>query len=200
MASSLPFRWRCIIAYVRITIESLDRTQEGWFILITLRLAGLATMASIMAYVVNPQRMAWASVPLPAWLRWTGAGLLATCALLLTWTLHSLGKNLTDTVVTRKTHTLVMTGPYRWVRHPYFLGILLMLVGAIVAMRSLPALILLYPALRVTLLRAHREEHNLVLRFGESYLTYHERVPFMLPLRPPLPRTAPPPGPTEPGA
>jgi len=96
--------------------------------------------------------------------------------------------------------SLVTRGPYRWVRHPYFLGILLMLLGAIVAMRSLPALILLYPALRVTLVRAHREEHNLVLRFGEAYLAYHERVPFMLPLRPPLPRTPPPEEPTDPGS
>jgi protein-S-isoprenylcysteine O-methyltransferase Ste14 len=97
---------------------------------------------------------------------------------------------------------LVTWGPYRWVRHPYFLGILVMLVGAIIAMRSLPALILFYPALRVTLVRAHREEHNLVLRFGEEYLAYHDRVAFLLPLRPPLPRTPPPPetSPPEPPA
>ena len=85
---------------------------------------------------------------------------------------------------------LVTRGPYRWVRHPYFLGILVMLVGAIVAMRSLPALILFYPALRVTLVRARREEHNLALRFGGAYQTYLERVAFILPLRPPLPRTS----------
>jgi protein-S-isoprenylcysteine O-methyltransferase Ste14 len=86
---------------------------------------------------------------------------------------------------------LVTRGPYRWVRHPYYLGILLMLVGAIIAMRSLPALILLYPTVRVTVQRARREEHNLALRFGEAYLAYHERVPFLLPVRPPLPRTWP---------
>jgi protein-S-isoprenylcysteine O-methyltransferase Ste14 len=84
---------------------------------------------------------------------------------------------------------LVTRGPYRWVRHPYFLGILVMLVGAIIAMRSLPALILFYPAVRVTLVRANREEHNLALRFGETYLSYRQRVSFLLPLRPPLPRT-----------
>ncbi len=89
-----------------------------------------------------------------------------------------------------RAQTLVTAGPYRWVRHPYFLGILLMLVGAIVAMRSLPALILFYPALRVTLVRAHREEHNLALRFGDPYLEYNRRVSFILPLRPPLPRAA----------
>jgi protein-S-isoprenylcysteine O-methyltransferase Ste14 len=89
-------------------------------------------------------------------------------------------------------HELVTRGPYRWVRHPYFLGILVMLVGAIVAMRSLPALILLYPAVRVTLVRARREEHNLAIRFGDAYHTYRQRVAFILPLRPPLPRPAKP--------
>ena len=83
---------------------------------------------------------------------------------------------------------LVTRGPYRWIRHPYFLGILLMLVGAIIMMRSLPALILFYPVVRVTLLRARREEYNLALRFGDAYLEYRARVPFILPLRRPLPR------------
>ena len=112
-----------------------------------------------------------------------GAPLLLAGGLLAIASVRALGRG----------RTLATRGPYRWVRHPYFLGILLMLLGAIVAMRSLPALILLYPALRATLVRAHREEHNLVLRFGEPYLAYHDRVPFILPLRPPLPRTATPP-------
>jgi protein-S-isoprenylcysteine O-methyltransferase Ste14 len=76
-----------------------------------------------------------------------------------------------------------------------------MLVGAIVAMRSLPALILLYPAVRVTLMRARREEHNLCLRFGDAYHEYQERVAFMLPLRPPLARAQHPGAPGQtPGA
>jgi protein-S-isoprenylcysteine O-methyltransferase Ste14 len=80
----------------------------------------------------------------------------------------------------------VMRGPYRFVRHPYLAGILLMLAGAIVAMRSLPALVLFIPTVRVTLMRARREEHNLALRFGDAYEAYWRRVPLLLPLRPPL--------------
>ncbi len=85
---------------------------------------------------------------------------------------------------------LAIHGPYRWVRHPYFLGVTLMLLGAIVAMRSLPALVLLIPTLRVTAVRAAREEHNLALRFGDAYAAYRERVPAFLPVRPPLPAEA----------
>jgi protein-S-isoprenylcysteine O-methyltransferase Ste14 len=107
-----------------------------------------------------------------------GAPLLLVGGLLALASVRALGRG----------RELVTNGPYRWVRHPYFLGILVMLVGAIVAMRSLPALILFYPAVRVTLARAHREEHNLGLRFGDAYHKYQERVAFMLPLRSPLPR------------
>jgi protein-S-isoprenylcysteine O-methyltransferase Ste14 len=93
---------------------------------------------------------------------------------------------------------LATTGPYRFVRHPYFLAILIMLVGAITAARSLPGLILLYIAVRLTIVRARREEHNLTLRFGPAYEAYAARVPFLLPLRPPLPRGWTPP--ENPGA
>jgi protein-S-isoprenylcysteine O-methyltransferase Ste14 len=81
---------------------------------------------------------------------------------------------------------LVTRGPYRWIRHPYFVGILLMLAGAIIMMRSLPALILFFAAVRITLVRARREEHNLAVHFGDAYLAYRARVPFIFPLRPPL--------------
>jgi protein-S-isoprenylcysteine O-methyltransferase Ste14 len=46
--------------------------------------------------------------------------LIAIACGLLVWTLLCLGKNLTDTVVTRQTHTLVIHGPYRWLRHPFY--------------------------------------------------------------------------------
>jgi protein-S-isoprenylcysteine O-methyltransferase Ste14 len=115
-----------------------------------------------------------------------GAPLLLAGGLLALASVRTLGRG----------RELVTRGPYRWIRHPYFLGILVMLVGALVAMRSLPALILMYPAVRVTLVRARREEHNLGLRFGDAYHKYQEHVAFMLPVRPPLPR---PPRPGVPG-
>lgn len=82
---------------------------------------------------------------------------------------------------------LVSTGPFRWTRHPYFLAVLMLLLGLIVALRSVPALVLFVPAVRLTLERARREEHNLVLRLGDEYRAYQARVPFLLPLAPPLP-------------
>jgi protein-S-isoprenylcysteine O-methyltransferase Ste14 len=82
---------------------------------------------------------------------------------------------------------LVSHGPYRWVRHPFYLAVLLLLLGAIVALRAWPALILFLVAVRLTVRRARVEEHNLRVEFGSSYDTYAARVPFLLPLAPPLP-------------
>ena len=82
---------------------------------------------------------------------------------------------------------VVSQGPYRWVRHPYLLAVLLLLVGMIVALRAWPAIVLLLPTARLTVQRARREEHNLRLRYPEEYEAYSRRVPFLLPLAPPLP-------------
>lgn len=87
---------------------------------------------------------------------------------------------------------LVTWGPYALVRHPYFLSVLVMVVGAIAALRSWPGLILLVPAIKVTVDRAQREEHNLRIRFGDDYEDYRREVPFLLP-RPGGRSTAPPP-------
>jgi len=47
------------------TGEKLDRRQEGLFIMVTLRLIGIAGMAGLIAYLINPACMAWAAVPPP---------------------------------------------------------------------------------------------------------------------------------------
>jgi protein-S-isoprenylcysteine O-methyltransferase Ste14 len=110
-----------------------------------------------------------------------GAALLVPGVLLALASVRALGRP--SAVVTR--------GPYRWVRHPYFLAILVLLLGTIVALQAWAALVLFVPAARITVERARREEHNLRLRFGETYERYARLVPFMLPLGPPLPRERP---------
>ena len=91
--------------------ERLDRSQEGIFILATLRPLGLASMAGLVAFMIDPDWMRWSQVGLPAWARWGGVGIGACTGALLIWVFDSLGKNITDTVVTRRDHTLVTTGP-----------------------------------------------------------------------------------------
>ncbi len=109
--------------------EKLDRWQEGAFILFGLRLSGLPWFIGSVTWLIDARWMAWSSAPIPLWLRWFGIGLIACAGALLVWTFHNLGGNLTDTVVTRKSHTLVTAGPYRHVRHPFYLTIAIAMTG-----------------------------------------------------------------------
>jgi protein-S-isoprenylcysteine O-methyltransferase Ste14 len=173
-----------VMLYFRIrsaTGEKLDRWQEGRFILFTLRPIGLATMLGLIFYLINPGWMRWSSMGLPAWLRWTGVGLAVAAGGLLIWTLRNLGRNLTDTVVTRQAHTLVSTGPYHWVRHPFYDAVALLVVAN--ALAAANWFLLAGGTLVVTLLmvRTRTEEAQLLRRFGEPYRAYVERTGRFLP-------------------
>ena len=158
------------------TGEKLDRRQEGLFILFTLRPVGVLGMLGLIAYMVNPSWMAWSSVSLPVWMRWTGVGLGLIAGSLLTWTFRSLGKNLTDTVVTRKEHTLVTTGPYRWVRHPFYSSVVLSVLANSLAAANWFLFLTGSLLFMLLVIRTRKEEGNLVARFGDEYGKYMRRT------------------------
>lgn len=163
------------------TNEPLDRRQEGWFVLLTLRPAGLATFIGVVAYLVNPASMAWAAAPFPIWLRWAAVGLGIGAGMLILWTMSTLGSNLTDTVVTREKHTLVTNGPYRYIRHPFYVTVAMWLAS--ISLVAANWFILLGSATLVGLLifRTAREEERLVARFGDSYRNYMNQTGRFLP-------------------
>jgi protein-S-isoprenylcysteine O-methyltransferase Ste14 len=173
---ALPFRIRS-----QATGESLDRMQEGLITLVTLRLAGLVLWGGVIAYMISPAWMAWASVPMPAAVRWGGVALSVVTAGLLVWTLRSLGKNLTDTVVTRQAHTLVERGPYRWVRHPFYDCMFLFMLGTSLMMANAFVLVAGLVVFAILAARSQTEEQKLLERFGEPYRAYQTRTGRFLP-------------------
>ncbi len=163
------------------TGESLDRRQEGIFVLVTLRPLGIATMVGLIAYMINPAWMAWSAMPLPAWLRWAGVPVGAVAGTLIIWTMHTLGKNLTDTVVTRKDHELVTAGPYRYVRHPFYCAFILAVLANTVVAANWFLLATSGTAWLVIVYRTKKEEENLVARFGDDYRDYMARTRRFIP-------------------
>ena len=156
--------------------EKVDRRAEGLWMCIGLRVGAGIYGIGIMAWLVDPRWMAWSSLSLPDWLRWIGVGLIIIGVLTLNWGLRSLGKNFTDTVVTRKEHTLVTSGPYRWVRNPLYCSYFVIVTGMTLLMANwFPAVAGAF-VLTLVVIRTQKEEENLIERFGDEYRDYMQRV------------------------
>jgi protein-S-isoprenylcysteine O-methyltransferase Ste14 len=163
------------------TGEKIDRWQEGVFILFGLRLTALVLLAGTIAWIIDPKWMAWSSLPIPVWLRWVGLAVAVTAGVVWVWTVHTLGKNLTDTVVTRKDHSLVTSGPYRWVRHPFYTALGVGVVGGGLAMASGFFLVLGGLVVGFLVARTRIEEEKLLERFGDEYRDFMRRTGRFLP-------------------
>lgn len=156
--------------------ERIDRTKEGWPILISLRVAGLITFGTAGAWLWNPRWFEWATVPVPDWVRLFGVAGYAFAVSWLIWMFHTLGRNLTDTVVARRNAHLVEHGPYRYVRNPMYTGILIvgLSLGLALGTWLLPSgSVLVFSILAI---RTRIEEYYLVAHFGDQYVRYMARV------------------------
>jgi protein-S-isoprenylcysteine O-methyltransferase Ste14 len=76
---------------------------------------------------------------------------------------------------------LATSGAYTHVRHPQYVGLLLIMVGFLVQWPTIPTL-LMFPVLLLTYRRlAIREEHDARQQFGERWDAYAQHTPRMLP-------------------
>ncbi len=163
--------------------DHIDRREEGLFILLTLRPIAAVGILGVIAFAISPAWMTWSALPLPAAVRWVGVGIGVLGGLLFIFSFRALGKNITDTVVTRAQHTLVTSGPYRYVRHPFYVACAL----AVIANTLVTAnwVIGLSGLLTMTLLvkRTTIEERNLCIRFGAAYEDYMATTGRFIPRR-----------------
>jgi protein-S-isoprenylcysteine O-methyltransferase Ste14 len=76
---------------------------------------------------------------------------------------------------------LATTGPYARVRHPQYVGFILIMVGFLLQWPTIPTLGM-FPLLVWMYVRlAHREEHEAMERFGEEYARYAAMTPAFFP-------------------
>ena len=195
MNSELVFRWIFVALFVMSTAiskyhrgkarksgEAIPRRSEGTVAMLLRVALALPLMLSFLAYMINPGWMAWSSVALPAWARWVGVGIGFVCIPLFLSLFGSIGSNISETVLTKKDHQLIMTGPYRWVRHPLYTvaGALFFSYGLIASNWWMLTFTTIGLVMIVALV-IPREEAELVAKFGEEYEAYQTRVGKLVP-------------------
>ncbi|MBI4363901.1 MAG: isoprenylcysteine carboxylmethyltransferase family protein [Candidatus Latescibacteria bacterium] len=113
--------------------------------------------------------------------RWSGLVLLAAGASLRVWPMIELGNRFASVVAVQEGHRIKTTGVYARVRHPSYVGILLMDLGFAFVFRSAVALILLPVPLWMFKRRMDVEEAFLVEQFGDEYRGYMGRTSRLVP-------------------
>ncbi len=113
----------------------------------------------------------------------TVAGLFLTLGGLVfaVWARIALGANWSGTVTIKSGHNLIRRGPYKWIRHPIYTGILLSFVGTVLLqgeVRSFLGFLMVFLALYR---KAKREERFLSEEFGEGFAEHAKHTGMFLP-------------------
>lgn len=108
---------------------------------------------------------------------YTGIVLILFGGLINLWTDALLKKGETTVKPHLKPSNLIVSGTFKFTRHPMYLGMLSILLGAAVIAGSLVSFI--FPMIYIVLMEIlfiPMEEQNLVEAFGEDYTEYREKV------------------------
>lgn len=168
-------------------VSRARRRYSKWqkFFALVLGALGLGVVVPLIMVYASPVIDEWLGFRLAAWplnvaLAAPLLGVGFTFMVWAAWAQWSVGKGTPVPVV--PTQRLVVVGPYRYCRNPMLLGLTLYYIG-ISLLASSPAC-LAFTALVAVVSVAYIklvEERELELRFGEEYLRYKERTPFVIP-------------------
>ena len=97
------------------------------------------------------------------------------------WARICLGRNWSGTVTLKQDHELVRTGPYRFVRHPIYTGLLVAIAGSAVVRGEWRAALAFVIAFAALWRKLRLEERWLEETFGEAYARYRAEVAALIP-------------------
>jgi len=144
------------------------------------------SLMAVGAYLIFSQGAAVSPLArrfLPHTLAVAFIGLVLTAAGLglAVWARLHLGENWSASVTIKEGHDLIRSGPYAYLRHPIYSGILLALLGTVVALGEWRGLIGFCVILISLIIKAKREEAWLAREFGGSWQEHHRHAGFLLP-------------------
>jgi protein-S-isoprenylcysteine O-methyltransferase Ste14 len=115
------------------------------------------------------------------WTFWLGASVLLFGLGITVWTRRELGRNWSGIVTLKQDHELITGGPYAYVRHPIYTGLLLGFLGSAVARAQWGGLLGVALAAVSFWRKLTYEERFMRQQFGTAYDDYSKRVAALLP-------------------
>jgi len=157
--------------------EKRAATREMWIYRIVI-FAGAILIAPWTAQVLG-ERPAW---QVGSYGAYAFVGVMLTGLALTWWARIHLGRLWSSAITRKEEHRLVETGPYEYVRHPIYTGLIIALL-ATAASEATPAAALGAVLIALGLwLKARTEERFLLTELGpDAYESYRRRVPMLVP-------------------
>jgi protein-S-isoprenylcysteine O-methyltransferase Ste14 len=179
----IPILWVVWLAYWYIAARNVKATKQvesPW------SRAGHAVPLAVAAWLLWPNRLPGGFLcqeifPRSDALYIVGVIVTALGLWFACWARYILGRNWSGIVTVKEDHELIRNGPYRYVRHPIYTGLLLAFIGSALARdewRGVLAVVIVYIALwRKYLL----EERWMIDNFGDAYRRFRTEVPALIP-------------------
>ena len=123
-------------------------------------------------------------IPNAAPIAWTAEALCVAGLFVALWARMILGRNWSGMVTLKEKHELVESGPYRFVRHPIYTGMLAMFFATALVQRHLAGFVGVLMMFVSFWIKLGLEESLMLQQFPERYAAYRQRtkriIPFVL--------------------
>ena len=112
---------------------------------------------------------------------WAGLGAALAGLAIAIWARIHLGHYWSDKIILKVDHELIRSGPYAYMRHPIYSGVLFGVFGTALLLGEVRGLLAFSLLLINYAIKAKREERILADHFGEQFRAYTSRAGFLLP-------------------
>ena len=143
----------------------------------------LARLTWLAIFVVSPycDRRSIATLGESSALRYAGVLMFVLGLGWVAWSFLTLGKQHSADVTVQAGHELVATGPYQWVRHPMYLGLIVFPWGVGLVFRAWIGALLPLLLIALFIWRIADEERLMQREFGEQWEAYRRRTWRLIP-------------------
>ena len=139
------------------------------------------------AVLIASDRLPWSPpMNLRLWPRsapgyWIGLAVLLAGVAFAVWARVHLGRNWSGTVTVKQDHELIRSGPYGYVRHPIYTGLITGLIGTAICSGTLRAAIGVAIISAALYVKSRTEELFMRETFPGQYERYRAAVPALVP-------------------